>query len=87
MINPTGYFLPYVKAGGGVFLELNIHNIDLCQRVLGLDLVVKSVSASSICAVHPELAELDDTDNALAIIEFWGGRVAQLFSSRTMASG
>ncbi|KAK2596567.1 hypothetical protein N8I77_013451 [Diaporthe amygdali] len=29
MLNPTSFFLPYVKASGGVFLDLNIHDIDL----------------------------------------------------------
>lgn len=87
MLNPTGFFLPYVKASGGAFLDLNIHDIDLCLWFLGEDLILKSVSASGVCAVHPELAELGDVDNGVAIVEFWGGRVAQLFTSRIMAAG
>lgn len=87
MLNPTGFFLPYVKASGGVFLDLNIHDIDLCLWFLGEDLVVKSVSASGVCAVHSELAELGDVDNGVGIVEFWGGKIAQLFTSRIMVAG
>ncbi|KAF9878588.1 myo-inositol 2-dehydrogenase [Colletotrichum karsti] len=89
MLNPTGFFLPYVKASGGVFLDLSIHDIDLCLWFLGVsqNLVVKSVSASGVCAVHPELAELGDVDNGVGIVEFWGGKIAQFFVSRVMASG
>lgn len=87
MLNPTGFFLPYVKASGGAFLDLNIHDIDLCLWFLGEDLVVKSVSAIGVCAVHPELAELGDVDNGVAIVEFWGGKIAQFFMSRIMAAG
>lgn len=87
VLNPTGFFFPYVRASGGVFLDLNIHDIDLCLWFLGEDLVVKSVSASGVCAVHPELAELGDVDNGVAIVEFWGGKLAQLFTSRIMAAG
>ncbi|KAF4540832.1 Myo-inositol 2-dehydrogenase [Lasiodiplodia theobromae] len=87
MINRTSFFLPYAKASGGVFLDLNIHDIDLCLWFLGQDVVVKSVSASGVCAVHPELAEVGDVDNAMSTVEFWDGKVAQFFASRIMASG
>lgn len=40
-----------------------------------------------ICAVEPDLRKHKDVDNGIGIIEFWGEKVAYLFSSRMMAAG
>lgn len=36
---------------------------------------------------HPELAASDDVDNAVGVVEFWGGKVAYYHCSRTQAAG
>jgi hypothetical protein len=40
-----------------------------------------------ITAVSPELRKYNDRDNALGIVEFYDGKIAQLFCSRMMAAG
>ena len=45
------------------------------------------MSAVGITAVQPELRKHNDRDNAVGIIEFHGGKIAQLFCSRMMAAG
>jgi predicted dehydrogenase len=87
MLNPTSFFLPYVKASSSAFLNLSIHNINLCLWFLGKDLLVKSVLVTRVYAVYSELAELSDVDNAVAIVEFWGGRIAQFFMSHIIVTG
>lgn len=49
--------------------------------------MVKSVSAVGITAVSPDLRKYNDRDNAVGIIEFWNGKIAQLYCSRMMAAG
>jgi myo-inositol 2-dehydrogenase/D-chiro-inositol 1-dehydrogenase len=48
---------------------------------------VKSVAASGIVAVAAGLKEHGNCDNAISIVEFFGGKVAYFFCSRMMAHG
>lgn len=48
---------------------------------------MKSVSAAGVVAVAPGLKQYEDFDNAVGIVEFYGGRVAYYYCSRMMAHG
>ena len=48
---------------------------------------VKAVSAHGVVAVHAGIEEFDDVDNALGIVEFWNGKIAQFYYSRTFFAG
>lgn len=86
-LDPTGFFTAYAKFSGGIFVDCSIHDIDLALWFLGEDAIVKSVTAVGITAVSPELQKENDRDNAVGIVEFYGGKIAQLFCSRMMAAG
>ena len=86
-LDPSGFFVEYAKFSGGIFVDCNIHDIDLSLWFFGQDSVVKSVSAIGITAVQPELRRYNDVDNGVGIVEFWGGRIAYFYSSRMMAAG
>lgn len=64
-----------------------VHDIDLTLWFFGDDVRVKSIAASGIRAVHPGLEKFQDCDNAVGIVEFWGGKFAYYFCSRMMAPG
>ncbi|KAL8745008.1 MAG: hypothetical protein Q9190_002822 [Brigantiaea leucoxantha] len=86
------FFLKYAPLSGGIFVDCSIHDIDLCRWFFSDDAskkppVVKSCSAIGITALHPSLNEYEDADNALGLVEFWDGKVAHFYASRTMASG
>ncbi|KAF4838590.1 scyllo-inositol 2-dehydrogenase [Colletotrichum tropicale] len=85
--DPSGFFVQYAALNGGCFVDMSVHDIDLAMWFFGDDSVVKSVSASGITAVSPELAEHGDCDNAVGIVEFWSGKIAYFYNSRMMAHG
>jgi myo-inositol 2-dehydrogenase/D-chiro-inositol 1-dehydrogenase len=87
MLDPSGFFVAYAEFSGGIFVDCSIHDIDLALWFFGQDSRVKSVAASGITAVQPELRKHDDRDNAVGIVEFYGGQIAYLFCSRMMAAG
>lgn len=86
-LDPSGFFVAYAEFSGGIFVDCNIHDIDLALWYFGQDSIVKSVVATGITAVQPELRKHKDVDNGVGIVEFWGGKVAYFYCSRMMASG
>ncbi|KAF5617016.1 myo-inositol 2-dehydrogenase [Fusarium sp. NRRL 52700] len=86
-LDPSGFFVAYAEFSGGIFVDCNIHDIDLALWYFGQDSMVKSVVATGITAVQPELRKHKDVDNGVGIVEFWGGKVAYFYSSRMMAAG
>jgi myo-inositol 2-dehydrogenase/D-chiro-inositol 1-dehydrogenase len=87
MLDPSGFFVAYAEFSGGIFVDCSIHDIDLALWFFGQDSQVKSVVSSGITAVQPELRKHKDMDNAVGIVEFYGGQIAYLFCSRMMAAG
>lgn len=85
-LDPSGFFVEYAQYSGGIFVDCNIHDIDLCLWFFG-DSRVKSVSAVGITAVQPALRKYGDVDNGVGVVEFYDERVAYFFSSRIMAAG
>ncbi|KAF5657784.1 myo-inositol 2-dehydrogenase [Fusarium heterosporum] len=86
-LDPSGFFVAYAEFSGGIFVDCNIHDIDLALWYFGQDSIVKSVVATGITAVQPELRKHKDVDNGVGVVEFWGGKVAYFYSSRMMAAG
>ncbi|KAI0466533.1 hypothetical protein F4859DRAFT_497109 [Xylaria cf. heliscus] len=86
-LDPSGFFVAYAEFSGGIFVDCNIHDIDLALWFFGQNSVVKSVVAMGITAVQPELRRHKDVDNGVGIVEFWGGKIAYFYSSRMMAAG
>ncbi|KAF3023172.1 hypothetical protein G7054_g9307 [Neopestalotiopsis clavispora] len=86
-LDPSGFFVAYAEFSGGIFVDCNIHDIDLALWYFGQDSVVKSVVAMGITAVQPDLRKHKDVDNGVGVVEFWGGKIAYFYSSRMMAAG
>ena len=81
-----GFFVRFAETSGGIFMDCSVHDIDLARWMLGRPKALR-VFASGTIALHPGLAQFQDVDNGMAIVEFEGGQRAVLYASRTMAHG
>lgn len=86
-LDPSGFFVAYAEFSGGIFVDCNIHDIDLALWYFGQDAKVRSVVAMGVTAVEPDLRKHLDVDNGVGIVEFYGGKIAYFYSSRMMAAG
>ena len=75
----------FVPTSGGIFLDMNVHDIDLARWYLGDE--VASAYAIGGSYVHPEFAEVHDADNACALLKFRTGKMAVISVSRTAFHG
>jgi myo-inositol 2-dehydrogenase/D-chiro-inositol 1-dehydrogenase len=87
LYDSSGFFVQYAKTSGGIFVDCSIHDIDLMLWFLGENRKIKSLQAVGVCAVHAGLEATNDRDNAIATVEFEGGKMAALYCSRMMAAG
>jgi myo-inositol 2-dehydrogenase / D-chiro-inositol 1-dehydrogenase len=75
----------FVPTSGGIFLDMNIHDIDLARWFLGDE--VESVYAIGGSFVHPEFESVRDADNTVALATFRSGKMAVFGVSRTAFHG
>lgn len=86
LIDNTGFFVRYARRNGGMFVDCCIHDIDLSLYYFG-DVKPKAVWAAGTIIHHPELKDLEDVDNGVGIVEYYGGKIAYFYCSRTQAHG
>ncbi|KAF2019513.1 NAD(P)-binding protein [Aaosphaeria arxii CBS 175.79] len=86
LLDNIGFFVRYASRNGGIFVDCAIHDIDLSLWYLG-NPVPKACWAIGTLQHHPELKEFNDVDNAVGVVEFWGGKIAYFYCSRTQAHG
>jgi myo-inositol 2-dehydrogenase / D-chiro-inositol 1-dehydrogenase len=86
LLDTTGFFVKYAKRNGGIFVDCAIHDIDLSLWYLD-NPIPKAAYAVGTLQHHPELAESKDVDNGVGIVEYWGGKIAYFYCSRTQAHG
>jgi len=84
--DPSGFFVRYSQASGGIFVDMSVHDIDAARWLLGVSDVAR-VYAAGIVGVHERLREWNDVDNGVATCEFVTGEIATIYASRTMAHG
>lgn len=72
--------IKYGPSGGGIFLDMTIHDIDMVRWLLQSEPV--SVYAIGDCYFHKEFSLYGDVDNSLALMKFENGTMAELYSGR-----
>ena len=83
----SGFFINYARQSGGIFVDTTIHDIDLALSFLGDDIQPKKLWATGLVTRHHEMAEFRASDNAVGVVEFWGGKIAHFYNSRTGNQG
>ncbi len=84
--DPEGFFVRFAPSSGGIFMDCSVHDIDLARWMLGSPRARRAFASGTI-ALHPGLADCQDVDNGLGIVEFEGGARAMLYASRTLPHG
>ena len=75
----------FVPTSGGIFLDCNVHDIDLARWYLGSE--VKSVYAKGGSYVHKVFDDVHDADNTVVLATFEDGKIAVIAASRTAFHG
>lgn len=86
LLDTTGFFVKYATRNGGIFVDCAIHDIDLSLWYLN-NPTPKTCWAVGTLQHHPELAESQDVDNGVGVVQFWDGKIAYFYCSRTQAHG
>lgn len=86
-LDMSPFYQQYLADSGGIFIDTIIHDIDLSLFFFGEDSIPKSVSAMGTSAHHQQLEAIGDADNAVGICEYWDGKIAFFYNSRTSAHG
>ncbi|KAI5239951.1 NAD-binding Rossmann fold oxidoreductase family protein [Aureobasidium subglaciale] len=86
-LDTSPFYQQYLRDSGGIFIDTIIHDIDLSLFFFGDDAIPKSVCAMGVSAHHHQLEAAGDADNAVGICEYWDGRIAYFYNSRTTPHG
>jgi len=68
------------KSSGGMLIDMGIHDFDLARWFMG---DVRAVSTIGATIAYPELATVDDIDNAVASLTFASGKLGVVDLSRS----
>jgi myo-inositol 2-dehydrogenase/D-chiro-inositol 1-dehydrogenase len=75
----------YVRASGGIFLDMTIHDFDMARYLTGSEVV--EVYARGAARIDPSFAEAGDVDTALVVLEHEDGCITSIDNSRQAVYG
>ena len=76
--------MEFMRASGGIFLDLAIHDFDMIRYQVG---EVDEVYAMGSVLINPELNEFNDVDTAVVSLRFANGAVGTIDNSRKAVYG
>lgn len=77
--------LSYVKASGGIFLDMTIHDFDMARFLIGDE--VEELYTTAGVMVDPAIGEVGDLDTALIVLRFRNGVIGTIDNCRQAAYG
>lgn len=83
--DPSPPPVEYVKASGGIFMDMTIHDFDMARFLTGSE--AAEIYAAAACLADPAIGEAGDADTALVTIRFENGVLCSIDNSRKAAYG
>ncbi|MGO9318545.1 MAG: inositol 2-dehydrogenase [Terracidiphilus sp.] len=83
--DPTPPPLSYVRASGGIFMDMTIHDFDMARFLIGDE--VEEIYTAAGVRVEPEIGKAGDLDTALVVLRFRNGVIATIDNCRKAPYG
>ncbi|MFP5209208.1 MAG: inositol 2-dehydrogenase [Acidobacteriota bacterium] len=77
--------LSYIRASGGIFLDMTIHDFDMARFLVGDE--VEEIYTAGGVMVDPAIGEAGDLDTALILLRFRNGVIGTIDNSRKAVYG
>jgi len=77
--------LSYIRSSGGMFVDMTIHDFDMCRFLIGDE--VEEIYTTAGVMVDPEIGEAGDVDTALIVLRFRNGVIGTIDNTRKPAYG
>ncbi|MFV1858510.1 MAG: inositol 2-dehydrogenase [Anaerolineales bacterium] len=77
--------LEYVKASGGIFLDMTIHDFDMARYITGSE--VEEIYVIGAVMIDPKIGEVGDLDTAIITLRFENGVIGTIDNSRKAVYG
>jgi myo-inositol 2-dehydrogenase / D-chiro-inositol 1-dehydrogenase len=75
----------YIKVSGGLFLDMTIHDFDMCRYLLGENVV--EIFAKGTSLVDPKIGDAGDIDTAIVNLTYQSGAYCVIDNSREAVYG
>jgi len=83
--DPAAPPIDYVKASGGIFLDMTIHDFDMARFLIGSE--VEEVYTAAAVRVDPAIGAAGDLDTAVVLLQFENGVIGTIDNSRQAVYG
>lgn len=83
--DPAPPSIEYVKASGGIFLDMTIHDFDMVRYLTSCEVV--EVYAVGGALIDPSIRQYDDVDTAIVTLKFDNGAIGTIDNSRKAVYG
>lgn len=77
--------IDYVRASGGMFLDMTIHDFDMARFLIGSE--VEEVYVQAAITVDPAIGEAGDVDTAVTLLKFANGVIGTIDNCRRASYG
>jgi myo-inositol 2-dehydrogenase/D-chiro-inositol 1-dehydrogenase len=77
--------LSYLKASGGIFMDMTIHDFDMARFLIGAE--VEEVYTQAAVTVDPAIGRAGDLDTAVVLLKFAGGVIGTIDNCRQAVYG